>query len=122
MILVTGGTGFIGRALIRQLVANGEEVRTLIRPSPRTPNLPRGVPVEVAVAGLGDERGLRAALRGVELVYHLAGAEHQGARANILETDAHGTYNLAKAAADSRVRRFSISATWALTVLRIIPS
>jgi uncharacterized protein YbjT (DUF2867 family) len=106
MILVTGGTGFVGRALIRQLVTNGEQVRTLIRPSPRTPNLPRGVPVEVAVASLNDERGLRAALRGVDIVYHLAGAEHQGARANILEVDARGTYNLSRAAAEMRVRRF----------------
>ncbi|HEY3312742.1 MAG TPA: NAD(P)H-binding protein [Anaerolineales bacterium] len=106
MILVTGGTGFVGRALIRQLVANGQQVRTLIRPSPRTPNLPRGVQVEVAVAGLGDERGLRAALRGVDTIYHLAGAEHQGARANILQVDGHGTANLAQAAAEMRVRRF----------------
>lgn len=106
MILVTGGTGFVGRALVRQLVANGHHVRTLIRPSPRTPNLPRGVPVEVAVVGLGDERGLRAALRGVDVVYHLAGAEQQGAQANILETDARGTYNLAQVAAESRLRRF----------------
>jgi uncharacterized protein YbjT (DUF2867 family) len=106
MILVTGGTGFVGRALIRQLVDNGQQVRTLIRPSRLTPNLPRGVPVEVAVASLNDERGLRAALRGVDVVYHLAGAEHQGARANILEVDARGTYNLAQAAAETRVRRF----------------
>lgn len=105
MILVTGGTGFVGRALIRQLAANGHQVRTLIRPSPRTPDLPRGVQVEVAVAGLNDERGLRAAMRGVDVVYHLASAEHQGARANVLEVDARGTYNLARAAADSRVRR-----------------
>ena len=106
MILVTGGTGFVGRALIRQLAVNGQQVRTLIRPSPRTPNLPRGVQVEVAVAGLNDERGLRAALRGVDVVYHLAGAEQQGARANVLDVDARGTYNLARAAADLRVRRF----------------
>ncbi len=106
MILVTGGTGFVGRALVRQLVANGQQVRTLIRPSPRTPNLPRGVPVEVAVVGLNDERGLRAALRGVDVVYHLAGAEHEGAQADILATDARGTYNLTQAASNSRVRRF----------------
>ncbi len=106
MILVTGGTGFVGRALVRQLVANGQQVRTLIRPSPRTPNLPRGVPVEVAVVSLNDERGLRAALRGVDVVYHLAGAEHEGARADILKTDARGTYNLAQVASESRVRRF----------------
>lgn len=106
MILVTGGTGFVGRALLRQLVANGQEVRTLVRPSTHTPSLPRGVPVEIAVTSLNDERGLRAALRGVDVIYHLAGAEHAGARANILETDGRGTYNLARAAAEMRVRRF----------------
>ncbi len=96
----------MGRALVRQLVANGHHVRTLIRPSPRTPNLPRGVPVEVAVVSLNDQRGLRAALRGVDIVYHLAGAEQQGAQANILETDARGTQNLAQAASEARLRRF----------------
>lgn len=106
MILVTGGTGFVGRALVRQLVANGQRVRTLIRPSPRTPALPRGVPVEVAVASLGDERGLRAALRGVDVIYHLAGAEHEGARGDVLGVDGRGTANLAQVAAEMRVRRF----------------
>ena len=36
MILVTGGTGFIGKALIRHLVELGHPVRTLIRPAQRT--------------------------------------------------------------------------------------
>jgi NADH dehydrogenase len=105
MILVTGATGFVGRALIRQLTGTGQQVRTLIRPSKRTPALPRGVPVEVAVTSLSDERGLRAALRGVEVIYHLAGAEHEGPRGSILETDARGTANLVRAAAQSRVQR-----------------
>lgn len=106
MILVTGGTGFLGRALIRQLASSGQEVRTLVRPSKRTPALPRGVPVEVAVTSLSDERGLRAALRGVQVIYHLAGAEHEGPRGSILETDARGTANLARAAAQARIQRF----------------
>lgn len=106
MILVTGGTGFVGRALVRQLVANGQQVRTLIRPSPRTPALPRGVPVEVAVTSLSDERGLRAALRGVDVIYHLAGAEHEGAGGDVLGVDGRGTANLAQVAAEMRVRRF----------------
>lgn len=105
MILVTGATGFLGRALIRQLALSGREVRALIRPSSRTPALPRGVPVEVAVSSLGDPRGLRAAMRGVDVIYHLASAEHQGTRGSILEADARGTSNLAQAAADARIQR-----------------
>lgn len=105
MILVTGGTGFIGRALIRHLVEAGYPVRTLIRPSPKTPRLPVGVPVEVAVVSLGDERGLRAALRGVDAVFHLASAESQGAGGDLQVTDIQGTLNLATAAAAARVRR-----------------
>lgn len=105
MILVTGGTGFVGRALVRQLVAAGLPVRTLIRPSAKTPNLPRGVSLEVAVAALNDERGLRAAMSGVDVVFHLAGAEHQGAEADLFTTDIKGTETLSRTAAELGIRR-----------------
>ncbi len=106
MILLTGGTGFIGRVLARQLVEAGQRVRLLLRPSPRSPKLPSGVPVEVAVTSLGDVRGLQAALRGVEVVYHLAGEEGEGARANLQTVDVAGTRNLTQAAAEAGVERF----------------
>jgi uncharacterized protein YbjT (DUF2867 family) len=106
MILVTGATGFIGRALIRQLSTIGYPLRALIRPSPRTPRLPKGVAVEVAVVSLADTRGLRAAMRDVETVIHLASAENQGSRGSLLATDIQGTRNLVEAAADAGVDRF----------------
>lgn len=106
MILVTGATGFIGRALVRQLSTIGYPLRALIRPSPRTPRLPKGVPIEVAVVSLSDTRGLRAAMRDVETVFHLASAENQGARGDLLATDIQGTRNLVEAAADAGVDRF----------------
>jgi len=106
MILLTGGTGFIGRSLTRQLVESSHQVRILLRPSPKTPRLPTGVPVEVAVSSLNDVRGLRAAMRDVEAIYHLAGAEGEGGRANLQVVDIEGTRNLAEAAADARVQRF----------------
>jgi hypothetical protein len=43
VILVTGATGFIGRALLRQLMDSGREVRVMIRPSRRSPRLPKGL-------------------------------------------------------------------------------
>jgi len=105
MILVTGGTGFIGKVLIRSLVEAGYEVRVLIRPSARTPNLPRGIPMEVAVSSLHDLRGLKAAMAGVEIVYHLAGVERRGAYADLMRVDIQGTQNLAQVAAEAGVKR-----------------
>jgi uncharacterized protein YbjT (DUF2867 family) len=106
MILLTGGTGFIGRSLTRQLVETGHQVRLLLRPSARTPRLPLGVPVEVAVASLDDASGLRAAMKDVEAVYHLVGGEGQGGRANLQIVDIDGTRNVCQAAADARVGQF----------------
>lgn len=105
MILITGATGFIGRTLIRHLSDIGHPLRALLRPSPRTPRLPKGVPIEAAVVSLADVRGLRAALRDVDTIFHLASAENQGSRGNLLTADIQGTENLVEAAGDAGVDR-----------------
>jgi NADH dehydrogenase len=106
MILVTGGTGFIGKALIRQLASADRQVRMLIRPSKRSPDLPTGVPIEVAVCSLKDSAGLRAAMKGVDVVYHLVGVEGQGNRGDLLSVDIQGTQAVVQAAQDAGVGRF----------------
>src|SRR5512139_2463504 len=103
MILITGGTGFIGRALVRHLTEAGYPVRLLIRPSKRSPELPRGIPVEVAVSSLTDVRGLRSAMVGVDTIYHLAGAEWLGPRASLMDIDIQGTQTICQAAVAQKV-------------------
>ncbi|MBV2359550.1 NAD-dependent epimerase/dehydratase family protein [Thalassococcus sp. CAU 1522] len=69
--LVIGGTGFIGRALTRRLVADGRDVRVLSRSSSGPfPDLPDRV--ETIAASLHDLDALTEAMRGIEVVFNLA--------------------------------------------------
>ncbi len=106
MILITGGTGFIGNVLIRHLSSLGYPIKLLVRPSKESPNLPRGLPLEVAVASLKDEKGLRAAMKDVDVVFHLATAESLGHRAELDEVDIQGTSAILRAAKQAKVDRF----------------
>jgi len=105
MVLVTGGTGFLGRTVIRKLSQSDYQVRTLMRPSRRSPELPAGIPVEAAISSLVDKRGVRAAMVGVKSVVHLAGAERGGLAAGLQAVDVEGTRVLVEAARQAGVSR-----------------
>ncbi|MFN2112949.1 MAG: SDR family oxidoreductase [Anaerolineales bacterium] len=105
-ILLTGATGFIGKALTRHFSETDFQIRALIHPSSKSPDLPKGIPVEAFVSGLNDLRGLQAALVGVDIVYHLASEEALGARGDLLGTDIQGTRNMVQAAEEAGVERF----------------
>jgi len=70
-VLVTGGTGFIGANLVRELLARGAAVRILVRPTSDRRAL-TGLPVEIAAGDLRDPASLAPALRGVSVLYHVA--------------------------------------------------
>ena len=105
MILVTGGTGFIGKALIRQLLEDGRQVRVLLRPSNDSPDLPKGLPVEIAISNITDERNLRTACIGVDTIYHLVGGEWLGVDADLNDIEITGTRALLDAAKEAGVKR-----------------
>lgn len=105
MLLVTGGTGFIGRVLLKRLSETDSAVRTLLRPTVASPNLPRGLAFEVALSSLMDKRGVRAAMVGIDTIIHLAGAEESGHPVDVLDAEIEGTRVLAEAAADAGVKR-----------------
>jgi nucleoside-diphosphate-sugar epimerase len=69
IILVTGGGGFLGSAIVRMLVADGETVRTYSRSS--YPHLAQ-LNVEQIQGDLADAQGLVKACRGIEAVFHVA--------------------------------------------------
>jgi dihydroflavonol-4-reductase len=70
-VLVTGGTGFLGANLVRELLGDGATVRVLARAGSDRRAL-RGLPVEVVVGDLVEPASLGAALAGVEVLYHAA--------------------------------------------------
>jgi farnesol dehydrogenase len=71
LTLVTGGTGFIGTYLVRQLVERGERVRVLVRRRERIPRHLRER-VEILEGDICEPRALARATRGIDTIYHLA--------------------------------------------------
>ncbi len=69
---VTGATGFIGRELVRQLRAAGDEVTALVRKRGAASDL-RDLGVDLRPGDITDPESVRAAMRGADAVFHLAG-------------------------------------------------
>ena len=76
---VTGGGGFIGRHLVRRLVASGADVRAIARSDHSAAQL-RDLGAEVVVGDVLDASALADAVRGCEIAYHLAGDYRVGIR------------------------------------------
>jgi dihydroflavonol-4-reductase len=105
-VLVTGGTGFLGRAIIERLLDDGDQVKALARSDASTGEL--GVLGAEPVRGdVLDPEALAAAMRGCDVVYHAAGANAFCARdpSPMFEVNVRGSQNVVRAAARAGVRR-----------------
>lgn len=104
--LVTGGTGFIGSHVARALVAHGYGVRILRRTTSRLDAV-QDIDCEHAVGNVLDPDSLRAAMAGVDWVFHVAAiADYWRSNpARIYAVNVDGTRNVLQAAEDSGVQR-----------------
>lgn len=104
MILVTGATGFIGRHLVAQLMADGRPVRCLL-PDYRLKHLPWDTLPEIVVGSLLDEEVLFKAVTGVHAVIHLENAQWWGRPRELERVELAGLRALITAARAARVGR-----------------
>lgn len=111
-VLITGATGFIGSRLALHCLGAGHSVRVLGQnrnsDENENANLLRDKGAEVVIASITERGDLTRALDGIEVVFHLAAAQHE---ANVpdrhfWEVNVEGTKNMADASVEAGVRRF----------------
>ncbi len=102
-VLVTGGGGFLGRAIVRRLVERGDRVRSLTRN--RYPELD-ALGVEQICAPLSDAGTVFGAVEGCDLVYHVAAkAGVWGAYQDYYQANVVGTQNVVEACQQNGVNK-----------------
>lgn len=112
-VLVTGAGGFLGRAVVRALSERHAQVRALVRSEPDEPLAGEGI--EVIRGDALDEGCVRAAVRGCDAVFHLAGIR----RATTLEEFDRGNVQTTRIALEAcaseapRLRRFVLAGSLA---------
>jgi uncharacterized protein YbjT (DUF2867 family) len=104
MLLLTGATGLVGSTLLGRLLAEGADVRCLVR-DPRRLGAQR-VRVQIALGDLTDPPSFRNALRGVHTVVHLAASIRDQPRGSIEELNGIATWRMVEAAERQGVERF----------------
>ncbi|HLW00293.1 MAG TPA: NAD(P)H-binding protein [Ktedonobacterales bacterium] len=108
MMLITGSTGFVGRHLVKRLVAEGEKPRCLARSQQKaTQTLPTDK-IEVAIGDTTRPDTLEPAMRGIETVVHSAFITadiKEGRGVSYQAVNVEGTKNIVEAARQAGVKK-----------------
>jgi uncharacterized protein YbjT (DUF2867 family) len=106
VVLVTGGTGFVGPRVVHALRERDKPVRALVRnPSDRSATTLAAWGAELVQGEMADRESLRRAVEGAEVVVHLV-AIRQGRDEDFRQVMEEGTRELVAAAQEAGVRRF----------------
>ena len=110
--LVTGSTGFLGSAVVRELLDDGREVKVLVRKGTDTANID-GLDVEIAYGDLRDTNSLESALTGCSILYHTAAYYSLWDRDKslIYDINVEGTRKILQAAQDKGLERIVYTST-----------
>jgi dihydroflavonol-4-reductase len=105
-VFVTGGTGFVGSAVVRHLLESGHQVRALVRPQSDRRML-EGLPVERVTGDLSDETALAGWMAGCEWVFHVAALYSYWGHSweDFNRANVEGTRHILEAARQARVER-----------------
>lgn len=111
MILVAGGTGFVGGSIVRELRRRGQRVAVLTRDAERPAGRFPGLDVEYRQGDVRDADSMSSAVRGADVVigsqqFPNSPIENPSRGHTFEEIDARGTENLVQAAAGAGVRRY----------------
>ncbi|MGD2252044.1 MAG: NAD-dependent epimerase/dehydratase family protein, partial [Anaerolineales bacterium] len=111
--LVTGATGFVGSALCRALTSQDRPVRALHRSTSNLAAL-EGLPVEPVVGDLLAPESLRAAMQGIDLVFHAAApSAYWRHPKQVVGVIVDGTRNVIRASLEAEVRKAVITSSLA---------
>lgn len=92
-VLVTGGTGFVGKEIVKQLHGGGHKVRLFVRPGKRTANLSQ-LGAEITEGDILEPASLVRAVAGVDAVINLAGIISESGSNTFHNVHAVGVSNL----------------------------
>ncbi|HIF08694.1 MAG TPA: complex I NDUFA9 subunit family protein [Sneathiellales bacterium] len=109
VVTVFGGSGFVGRHVVKRLAQTGVRVRVAVRRPEKALFLrPMGDvgQVELVQANIRDDASVAAAVEGADAVINLVGILYESGHQKFAETHAKGAARVATASAVARVQRF----------------
>lgn len=106
MILITGGTGFLGSHLVPRLTKNGEKIRCLVRDFKRAELLKQYPSVELVLGDVTNPESLKEPMKDVETVIHLVSIIREKRNITFDKVNVQGTKNMIKATESVGVKLF----------------